>query len=147
MDETTHSISDKVLDRAFTLEFWRVNLAEFFARRSEAGRPVDQMVQTCLLDLYEILAPVRRHFGYRTAGEVIDYVTTLAPACSVNEALDIAVFAKILPKLRGEESPALSHALERAAKRCKEGSLSSSATKLDAMLELLRHTGVTTFYG
>jgi 5-methylcytosine-specific restriction protein B len=147
MDETTHSISDKVLDRAFTLEFWQVDLAEFFARRAEAGRPVDQLVQTCLHDLYEILVPVRRHFGYRTAGEVIDYVTTLAPECGVNEALDIAVFAKILPKLRGEESPALSQALERAAKRCKEGSLSRSAAKLDAMLELLRHTGVTTFYG
>jgi 5-methylcytosine-specific restriction protein B len=147
MDETTHSISDKVLDRAFTLEFWQVNLAEFFARRAEAGCPVDPMVQTCLLDLYEILAPVRRHFGYRTAGEVIDYVATLAPACSVSQALDIAVFAKILPKLRGEESPAFSQALLGAAKRCTQDSLSRSAAKLDAMLELLRHTGVTTFYG
>ncbi|MES9887332.1 MAG: hypothetical protein ABW140_11005, partial [Candidatus Sedimenticola sp. 6PFRAG1] len=29
MDETTHGISDKVLDRAFTLEFWDVDLDEY----------------------------------------------------------------------------------------------------------------------
>ncbi len=29
MDETTHGISDKVLDRAFTIEFWNVNLNKY----------------------------------------------------------------------------------------------------------------------
>ena len=29
MDETTHGISDKVLDRAFTIEFWDVDLEQY----------------------------------------------------------------------------------------------------------------------
>ena len=29
MDETTHGLSDKVLDRAFVLEFWEVDLAAY----------------------------------------------------------------------------------------------------------------------
>ena len=29
MDETTHGLSDKVLDRAFVLEFWAVNLDSY----------------------------------------------------------------------------------------------------------------------
>ena len=33
MDETTHPFSDKVLDRAFTLEFWDVDLKTYLARR------------------------------------------------------------------------------------------------------------------
>ena len=29
MDETTHALSDKVLDRAFTLEFWDIDLDDY----------------------------------------------------------------------------------------------------------------------
>ena len=35
MDETTHGISDKVLDRAFTIEFWDVDLGNI--RAGESG--------------------------------------------------------------------------------------------------------------
>ncbi|MFY0577165.1 McrB family protein [Cystobacter fuscus] len=38
MDETTFPFSDKVLDRAFTLEFWDVDLGAFFAGAPRAVR-------------------------------------------------------------------------------------------------------------
>ena len=37
IDESTHSFSDKVLDRAFTLEFWEVLRLTRFGRQSGAS--------------------------------------------------------------------------------------------------------------
>lgn len=67
MDESTHAFSDKVLDRAFTMELWTADLAAFFAKQDER----DLALEKLLLDLYTILEPVRRHFAYRSASEVL----------------------------------------------------------------------------
>lgn len=144
MDESTHPFSDKVLDRAFTLEFWEVNLPAFFARREQAGKRRVPSAEKVLLELHGLLAPVRRHFGYRTAGEVLDFVTAMeGPA---EEALDFAVFAKVLPRLRGEDTTAFSEALQAVTKACAGHGLERCAAKASAMLDQLRHTGVTKFW-
>ena len=69
MDETTHAFSDKVLDRAFTFEFWDVDLPGYFARN-----PAAPAVQTALQDFYDELRLVNLHFGYRTLRAVCDFV-------------------------------------------------------------------------
>ena len=143
MDESTHPFSDKVLDRAFTLEFWNVDLVKFFARRADRH----DAAEAVLLALHAALEPARRHFGYRTAGEVIDFVRAMMSAgADEAAALDQAVFAKVLPKLRGEDDPVLRGALEAAQKVAAKHGMTRSEQKLTLMRQRLADTGVTRFW-
>jgi 5-methylcytosine-specific restriction protein B len=147
MDETTHAISDKVLDRAFTVEFWDVDLTDYFERRAAAG-PATSRRSSCCIDLHAILRGIRRHFGYRTAGEVLAMLDA-ARAEGITASpriLDQAVFSKVLPRIRGHESKELSEALRLVRERCDEAGLQRCATKLPAMEHALRTHGLTRFW-
>ena len=150
MDETTHAISDKVLDRAFTLEFWQVDLPAFFERRAAAGNPRHAVAEAELLALHAALAPIRRHFGYRTASEVLGVLDAATAAgldaAAIAQVLDQAIFSKVLPRLRGEESPPLHQALTAIHDRCKAHQLPRSAAKIAEMQTRLRSTGLTKFW-
>ena len=141
MDETTHPFSDKVLDRAFTFEFWEVDLPAFFERRTDRS----EWLEKVLLDLLEILRPIRRHFGYRTAGEILAFVGTGSEKSRASR-LDQAIFSKVLPKLRGEDSPPLRAALEKALALFEQEKLDRSAAKLAEMISLLSSSGLTKFW-
>ena len=72
MDETTHPFSDKVLDRAFTFEFWTADVAKWAEKNALSYEAVmREEVLGVLGDLYGALEPARRHFGYRTFDEVL----------------------------------------------------------------------------
>ncbi|WP_437650445.1 McrB family protein [Sorangium sp. So ce362] len=149
MDETTHPFSDKVLDRAFTLEFWDVDLKSFFDRaaaKAPGKRLLD--VEEALCELHGAMREVRRHFGYRTAGEVLAFMHAASELGGAAPAafLDQAVFSKVLPRLRGEDTPAFKGALEALMGICKRRSLAVSEVKLGSMMELLKRTGVTRFW-
>ncbi|WP_437802654.1 McrB family protein [Sorangium sp. So ce693] len=149
MDETTHPFSDKVLDRAFTLEFWDVDLKRFFERaaaRSPGKRLPD--VEVALLELHDAMRAVRRHFGYRAAGEVLAFMHAVPELGGAAQAtfLDQAVFSKVLPRLRGEDTPAFKGALETLLGICKRRGLTMCEAKLATMMDLLKHTGVTRFW-
>jgi len=138
MDETTHTVSDKVLDRAFTLEFWDVDLEKFLD-----GRKAPPEVRDVLIALHGELAKVRRHFGYRTASEILAFVGHADGGPSL---LDQAVFSKVLPRLRGTDSEALRAALAKCEKICRDGTLLRCAQKLAEMRGRLVETGVTRFW-
>ncbi|CAN93407.1 hypothetical protein sce3248 [Sorangium cellulosum So ce56] len=149
MDETTHPFSDKVLDRAFTLEFWDVDLKRFFERaatKSPGKRLPD--VEAVLLELHGAMRTVRRHFGYRTAGEVLAFMHAVPElgGAAQETFLDQAVFSKVLPRLRGEDTPAFKGALETLQGICKRRGLTMCEAKLATMMELLKRTGVTRFW-
>ena len=61
MDETTHGLSDKVLDRAYTLEFWDIEVGDF-PGWSGVSLPGDlkDTTRTVLGELGAALAPVRQ---------------------------------------------------------------------------------------
>jgi hypothetical protein len=148
MDETTHSFSDKVLDRAFTIELWEVDLDAFLRARPRRSAD-DAPVEAALTRLNALLRPVRRHFGYRTAGEVLDWVgsaRTQDPTASPAALLDQAVFSKVLPRLRGSDSTAWVHALEQLEKCCKETNLLRSSAKLADMRAQLGEAGASGFW-
>ncbi|MDB4931034.1 MAG: hypothetical protein JWM10_3518 [Myxococcaceae bacterium] len=143
MDESTHAFSDKVLDRAFTLEFWDVDLPRFFERRSQRH----PATEACLMALHDALRPARRHFGYRTAGEVLDFTLgSLGAGESEPNAMDLAVFSKVLPRLRGDQDPDLQRALKLASEIAAQHGLTRSAEKLRVMQQRLQATGVTRFW-
>jgi MoxR-like ATPase len=147
MDETTHAFSDKVLDRAFSFELWDVDLSAWRSRVQEAGTPAEllEQVMPVLERLYQALYPARRHFGYRVCNEVVSFCRA-AGALPARDALDAAVMAKVLPKLRGDNLGPLPSALENVRNICEEARLPSSERKARQMLESLKTLGVARFW-
>ena len=72
MDETTHPFSDKVLDRAFTFEFWDVNLTKYLDQRAVKNHGQRHTnIEEFLLEIHSHLQTIRRQFAYRTTGEIL----------------------------------------------------------------------------
>ncbi|MXW49964.1 MAG: restriction endonuclease [Gammaproteobacteria bacterium] len=150
MDETTHGISDKVLDRAFTIEFWDVDL-EAYPRWGKRGLSGEQENEVCLLlaDLMVSLRPARLHFGWRVVDDVLDYTHNVMAdegAPSLPTVLDDVVYAKVLPKLRGEDSTRFREALGKAAEVLKRHGLGISARKVEELSDDLESTGSARFW-
>lgn len=108
MDETTHGLSDKILDRAFTIEFWDVDLAQY-PRWGKRKLDSDQegQARNLLQELMDGLKPARLHFGWRVVDDVLEYMERVATHGNSSDpvtTLDNVVYAKILPKLRGDDS-------------------------------------------
>lgn len=148
MDETTHGLSDKVLDRAFTLEFWNIRVSDFPRwQTSTLAVPLRQKAQDVLEALSQALAPVRLHFGWRTIDDVLSYLVFATGLGTTDaEALDDALYAKVLPKLRGESSQRFQVALQAARNVMKEHGLVRCHEKLGAMQADLTETGIARFW-
>ncbi len=131
VDESTYMFSPKVLDRANVIEFNEVDLvsyaighqdkgglllrdAEVLSRFYEStGHPFCQKEdytdlppdgKICLQNLLAILKEYNLHFGYRVANELSRFVNLAALELAdfkLDDALDIQILQKILPKLHG----------------------------------------------
>jgi 5-methylcytosine-specific restriction enzyme B len=148
MDETTVGLSDKVLDRAYTLEFWDIDVSGFPGWQStDLPAALKENVKSVLIELGKVLAPVRLHFGWRTIDDVLRYLTfhtglSTAPA----DALDAVIYAKVLPKLRGDTSPRFQQALEGARGVLAAAGLKRCEQKVLSMQEDLKATGSARFW-
>lgn len=149
MDETTHGLSDKVLDRAAVIEFWDIDV-DAFPGWSTTRLPAAQASQVCevLGALVTQLRPVRLHFGWRTIGDVIGYVeaATNGGVLAAEAALDHAIYAKVLPKLRGEDTPRLRTTLDQVENTLRTRNLIESADKVAELAHDLRHLGSARFW-
>ncbi|MCE1117417.1 MULTISPECIES: McrB family protein [Pseudomonas] len=147
MDETTHGLSDKVLDRAYTLEFWDIDV-ERFPGWSHATLPdgVRQLTRTLLTQLVQALEPVRLHFGWRTINDVLNYLVFCNASDDDMSALDAVVYAKVLPKLRGEHSPRFEKALAHVHEVLIEHGLARCEAKVRALREDLVETGSARYW-
>lgn len=151
MDETTHGLSDKVLDRSAIIEFWDINVDDYpgWNAPSKVLPPSDiALVKGVLNSLMLPLRAVRLHFGWRTIGDVLGYVEASMEGgeLAAQEALDHAVYAKILPKLRGEDSKRLRDAFDAVARVLKEHKLGKSAAKAQELCTDLREQGSARFW-
>ena len=151
MDETTHGISDKVLDRAFTIEFWDVDLAEY-PRWGKRGLndEHERKARALLEDLMTNLRPARLHFGWRVVDDVMDYlerVTVDVGAPDPSTILDDVVYAKVLPKLRGaDDSHRFGQALDQCAKVLARHGLEECRRKVLDLRADLESTGSARFW-
>jgi 5-methylcytosine-specific restriction protein B len=148
MDESTHAFSDKVLDRAFTFEFWDVDLAAWEERQVEAGATQAIVSQLGLLlrRAYDALWPARRHFGYRTADEALAFCVAGADALDLPHLLDAVMLTKVLPRVRGDDAGPLEAALKELGKLAADEKLERTSEKIKAMLATLQSQGQTRFW-
>jgi hypothetical protein len=148
MDETTHGLSDKVLDRAYTLEFWNISVQDFPGwDTSELAPALKKKTLTILTQLADALSPVRLHFGWRTINDVLSYLEfhgSFAP--TETAALDNIIYAKVLPKLRGETSVKFQTALDQTYKVLADNGLPRCCGKIKSMQDDLVATGSARFW-
>lgn len=109
IDETTNTLSDKVLDRAVVIDMSHIDLTRFFQALTgrEAGLAIS--VQACaavLEPLNALLAPHGLGFGYRLAEEFVRYhafaVSRLGSESGA--VIDDLLVQKALVRLRGGEA-------------------------------------------
>jgi len=146
MDETTMGLSDKVLDRAFTLEFWDIDVDAWpgwaDCRLAEADR-----VKRVLNELMKALRPARLHFGWRVIAECVAFLTRHEEgAGDASEALDTVLYAKLLPKLRGDDSERYRNALDACRAVFRNENLQQSEAKVGELIEDLNTTGHFRFW-
>lgn len=150
MDETTHGLSDKVLDRAFVLEFWDVDLAAYPRWGSRSIDPTKEgTTRELLTALMQALAPARLHFGWRVVDDVLNFVEQAAPAgdvLSFKSALDGVIYAKVLPKLRGEDASKFRDALAKCEAALGTFGLDQSRAKVAELRHDLETTGSARFW-
>lgn len=163
VDESTHALSDKLLDRANVIELTEVDLDAF--HRSYRG-PIDEAAWQAIVAIHAIVSRAGQPFGYRTIAEMLRYIEQARGVLPPKQALDQQIKQKILPKLRGEDTPRLRRALTallefllgrpqaewgKAASvtpaMLADAPLPASAEKVSRMLERLDSDGFTDFYG
>ncbi|TKC19126.1 MrcB family domain-containing protein [Robertmurraya kyonggiensis] len=131
MDETTHPFSKKVLDRANTIEFNRVELQNLdFLEEAASITPIameNHQLESKFLHLKDVylthkeiigrtteelvrinnsLQSVHAHVGYRVRDEICFYLANneTGELFSFEEALDNCILQKILPRISGSDS-------------------------------------------
>ena len=139
MDETTFPFSKKVLDRANTIEFNKVDLSYSFeddASSSNNSNINEEIkiyhndflksellkIKDCkefkdtaqkaineLIKINDILEKYNYHFGYRVRDEITFYMIYAAKdnLMTFDEAFDLCVVQKILPKISGSSNEVL----------------------------------------
>ncbi|MDA1806969.1 MrcB family domain-containing protein [Bacillus cereus group sp. BY32LC] len=130
MDETTHPLSKKVLDRANTIEFNTVNLDYFnflmdveekeaeivsdsslatkYLHLKECFKENEDLVRNIsniLIEVNKTLETVGAQVGYRIRDEICFYMAynEQGKLLSFDEALDYQIYQKILPRLVGSD--------------------------------------------
>ena len=109
VDESTQPLSDKVLDRANTIDMSHIDVKGFLDSLGERYSELVSSIQACaplLIQLNSYLLPCGLGFGYRVMEEIIRYIAFVQSKSVMEErvAIDSQVAQKILIKLKGSES-------------------------------------------
>lgn len=151
MDETTMGISDKVLDRAFTLEFWDIDPEVWPGWAAcSLGEPEKSRTRGILAELTKALSPARRHFGWRVIKEIVKFLEGRSRESGIkltaDGALDQVIYAKVLPKLRGSDTGRFRDCLTKTLRVLEDRGLKRCAKKVEALKEDLEATGSCSFW-
>ncbi|MEH7086416.1 DUF3578 domain-containing protein [Neobacillus drentensis] len=131
MDETTHPFSKKVLDRANTIEFNRVELgnltflkelnesssvsvghdsfASIYLHLKDLYKQNSQLVESVTDELVKIndaLQSIHAHVGYRVRDEICFYMAynSVSGLLDFDQAMDHCILQKILPRIAGSDT-------------------------------------------
>ena len=165
MDETTFPFSKKVLDRANTIEFSKVDtlvpdfstmdndgsgetimvtndfLKADYTKIKECSAQKDLVAEDCkiLQELNEILEKAEAHVGYRVRDEIefyLLYSREISELMQIDNAFDNEIMQKILPRIQGS-GEVIVKLLEDLIEFCGAETVkySKSKAKLEAMKE------------
>lgn len=158
VDETTQPISDKVMDRANTLEFFRVDL-EKIPQPTDLPEPVnisvhtwhsyrttlpDSRFRTQIIEISKILNEADLGLGYRVLHEIELYVANSVGLLDPLAAFDLQVKQRILPRVRGSE--VISEMIDKLLAYLKVQKLVRSEQRLEEMKKRLKRDGYTNFW-
>ncbi|MFQ3631795.1 McrB family protein [Roseiflexus sp.] len=163
VDESAHALSDKLLDRANVIELTDIDLEGF---RAAYPGTINDAIWRMIVQVHDRVAYAGQPFGYRVLSEILHYIEQSQGILTPQQALDLQIKQKVLPKLRGDDTPRLRRALtellelllgaphsdwKRAAQVAPEAIAAApfpeSAEKVRRMLERLDADGYTDFYG
>jgi hypothetical protein len=158
VDETTQPISDKVIDRANTIELFEVDLENVPKRKAppEAIRitpPVwqsykaeesDDRYRSQIVAISKILNEGGLGLGYRVLKEIESYIANSHDLLDPKVAFDLQVKQRILPRVRG--TIAIRKMLKNLAAYTKQMGLERSNQRLDEMESRLSRDGYTSFW-
>lgn len=171
MDETTHSFSKKVLDRANTIEFNEIDLMNFdhmldnksvkpvrvsnevlestYIYLKDAFQSHEQLIRNIseiINNINKLLAPIYAQVGYRVRDEIAFYMVHNKEAgmlLTENEAMDFCIMQKILPRIGGTQN-IVQPVLEKLQKELTE--YPKSNAKVKQMLERVKTDGFVSFW-
>ncbi|WLR57325.1 hypothetical protein LC048_10945 [Mesobacillus subterraneus] len=151
VDETTHSISDKVLDRAFVMTLSDVDFDSYWNRADQDIKEVLGREFAMLKELHQMLLTYELHFGYRTMGEMmrklfVNHQLSEEHQMEPLKALDRVISEKVLTKVRGDER--IAEMLRKMEVWLKENleADSISLKHVKRMQEELEYYGATQFW-
>ncbi|MCO5213635.1 MAG: hypothetical protein M9936_28380 [Caldilinea sp.] len=158
VDETTQPISDKVVDRANTLEFFTVDLDKIPDRQPPS--PVievsadlwngfrtyepDTQFRQQLVEIGAILNRAGMGLGYRVVREIEMYLANSHDLLPARTAFDFQIKQRILPRVRGTLT--LEKTLTDLTGFMKQNNYAHSAQRLDEMVTRLKRDGYTSFW-
>ena len=158
MDETTQPLSDKVIDRANTIEFFAVELDKIPERKpipdpitisaaawhSYITCETDAAYRTQIIEIGKILNKADLGLGYRILRDIELYLANSKDLLQPEVAFDLQVKQRILPRVRGTE--AIRPVLDELATFMKRNNLARSEKRLDEMKVRLKRDGYTNFW-
>ncbi|GCF08504.1 McrB family protein [Dictyobacter arantiisoli] len=159
VDETTKSISDKVIDRANTLEFFSVDLekaplpAEIppsplnisaYTWQSYVSTRRDTTFRPQLSEISKILNRADMGLGFRILHDIERYLANSQELLEPGVAFDLQVKQRILPRVRGTET--IKKNIDELHAFARNNGLSRTENRLDAMKYRLQRDGYTSFW-
>lgn len=110
VDESTHRISDKVLDRAQVVDTSDIallpQLAKWLQEQPHLDAPERERVLHVVGGTWAALGATDAQFGFRTARAIARYVAESKASSdgvvTIDDAIDMQLMQKVLVKLRGE---------------------------------------------
>ncbi|GHO82282.1 McrB family protein [Dictyobacter formicarum] len=158
IDETTQPISDKVIDRANTIEFFNVDLEKIPEPR-ETSDPLrvsakawqsyqvkkpDTSYQSTIIEINKILKQADIGIGYRILHEIGLYMANNNGLLDTQVAFDLQVKQRILPRVRGTEN--IEKMLNELLAFSKSNKLTRTERRLTEMKNRLKRDGYTSFW-
>jgi energy-coupling factor transporter ATP-binding protein EcfA2 len=158
VDETTQPLSDKVMDRANTIEFFAVDLDKIpepqplsspiritsSTWHNYQSRQSDTKYRSQIISIAKILNEGDMGLGYRVVRDIELYLSNSKDLLTPEVAFDLQVKQRILPHVRGTK--AIEKSLDKLLDFVKDNSLVRSFERLQEMKTRLVRDGYVNFW-
>ena len=159
VDETTKSISDKVIDRANTIEFFNVDLEKAPRPAELSPSPIsisaytwhsyvstqrDSTFRPQVIEISHILNRADLGLGFRVLHDIERYMANSKALLEPKVAFDLQVKQRILPRIRGTE--VIKKTIDDLYTFAHNNTLTRTEKRLDEMKYRLQRDGYTSFW-